>query len=309
MPIRHLSEIVTRARDIGPVIFAVAASEDDTVLHALAQAEALGIARAILVGNRERISGICEVQGLALHPIEVVHESVATESAKVAARLVGTGKAHCLMKGLVGTADFMRGILAPESQLFTGGLLSHVALLESPLMDRLLLSTDGAVTIYPSLEEKIQLVRNMLTVTRVLGLERPRIAVLAAIEKVYDKMISTKDAAALSAMARDGAFDEAIVDGPLGFDNAVSRRAATHKGITSEVAGRADGLICPDLESAIMVVKSAVYLGGVNNAGVIIGARAPVVLTSRADTQDTKLVSMALACLLVQSNKSEPGST
>jgi phosphate butyryltransferase len=299
MTIRHLTEIVTQAREFGTTTFAVAAPEDESVLRALEQARAMGIARAILIGNRRRILSICEAEGLTLHQGEtIVDIPGAAESARAAARLVGDGEARCLMKGLVGTVDFLRGVLARDSKLRTGQLLSHVALVESPLLDRLLLSTDGAVTISPSFEEKIALIRNMLEVTRVLGLERPKIAVLAAIEKVYDNIVATKDAGKLVAMGREGAFDEAVVDGPLGVDGALSLRAAEQKGILSEVAGRADGLICPDLESANAVVKAAIYLGGVKNAGVVVGARSPIVLTSRSDTAETKLTSIALACLM-----------
>lgn len=302
MPIRHLSEIVAQARRIGPVTVAIAAAEDQTVLAALAEAEKLGIARAILIGDGRRIDAIYQAAKLVPNALRVVHEPDPVQSARIAARLVGSGEADCLMKGLVHTSDFMRAVLSHESQLSAGKLLSHVGLLESPLMGRILLFTDGAVTIYPSFDDKVQLIHNLLPVTRVLGLAHPRIAVLAAIESVYDRMISTKDAARLAAMGLKGGFAEGIVDGPLGLDIAVSSRAAEHKGVESEVAGRADALVCPDLESAIALGKSAVYLGGVRNGGVVIGATAPIVLTSRSDVHQTKLVSIALAALLARAN-------
>lgn len=303
---KRLEDIVWRARNLGPLNIAVVAADDEVVLRAVAEAQRLEIARPVLVGDERRIYTMCKELGLKLQPLQIVHEPSAEASAMKAARLVGSGDARILMKGLVSTAGFMRGLLARESHLSTGMLLSHVAVLEPPSLKRLLLCTDGAVNIRPSLEDKIQLVKNLLVVANALEMPQPRVAVLAAIESINERIVATGDAAALTALGDKGVFGQAIVDGPLPLDSAVSERAANQKGILGDVAGRADGLVCPDLESAIAVVKAAVYLGGVKNAGVVVGARAPVVLTSRSDTAETKLVSIALARLLAEHVTTEP---
>jgi phosphate butyryltransferase len=298
--IRNFSEIIKRAQEEGPFTVSVASAEDVTVLSALEKAHTLGISHSIVVGNKKEIINLCDKNNIDCGLFEFINELSKSKCASIATRIVKDQEAHCLMKGLVSTADFMKAVLSKENGLSTGRLLSHVALLESPLLDRIILSTDGAINIYPTLEDKAQLIFNLIEVTRILGLKYPRIAVLAAIENVYEKMVSTSDAAKLTDMGNKGVFNEAIIDGPLGFDNAISKRAAEHKKVNSKVAGLADGLVCPDLESAIMVVKAAVYLGGVKNAGVVIGAIAPIVLTSRSDLLETKLVSLATARLLMQ---------
>jgi len=303
--IKKFSDLIAHAQESGPIIVAAASADDVTVLGALAQAQELSICQSILVGNRDKIINICNTDNIDWRSFEIIDQANRFECACIASKIVSAGEANCLMKGSVSTAEFMKAVLSKEYDLLTDRLLSHIALLESPLLGRIILSTDGAINISPSLEDKVQLILNILNVTRILGIEHPHIAVLAAVEYVYEKMVSTMDAAKLVEMSKEGIFNEAILDGPLGFDNAISKRAAEHKNINSEVAGRADGLVCPDLESGIMVVKAAVYLGGVKNAGVVVGARVPIILTSRSDLLETKLVSIATASLLFQNHNNQ----
>jgi len=212
--------------------------------------------------------------------------------------LVKTGEAKLLMKGSLHTDELLHAVLAPGSTLRTGRRLSHVYLLDVPTYPRPLLVTDAAVNIAPSLEEKVDIVQNAVDLAHVMGVAEPKVAVLSAVETVNPKLQSSLDAAALSKMAERGQIRGAIVDGPLAFDNAVSLAAAAEKGIVSKVAGQADILVVPDIEAGNILAKQLIYLAHADAAGIVLGASVPIILTSRADAERTRMASCAVAVLI-----------
>ncbi len=295
-----LAEVIETARGGPRLALFVAGGHDTAALRAIQVALSYGMVDATLVGNRAAIRNACAEVGLEDGQISILDEPDPTAVTRRAAEIVRQREGTCLMKGLVSTADFMRAVLNKQVGLSTGAVLSHVAVVESPALRRLILSTDGAVNIAPTLEQKVGLIHNLLPVAAALGIREPKIACLAAVEIVNPKMPATLDAAELARMGREGAFPGAVVEGPFGFDNAVSPRAAEHKGVRSLVAGQADALVAHDLESAVIVVKSAIYLGGAKTSGIVTGGLRPIVLTSRADTHEAKLASIALAVHLAK---------
>ncbi|MFZ7101909.1 MAG: phosphate butyryltransferase [Peptococcaceae bacterium] len=276
---------------------AVAVAQDEEVLKAVKGAQDLGLARPILVGDEKEIQLAAQKAGLDLKGIAIEHEPLADRAAKKAVALVSSGRANIVMKGLVGTATFLKAVLDKEVGLRTDKILSHVAVFEIPGFDRLLILTDAAINIAPALQDKVKIINNALIVTKAFGIETAKVAPVCAVETVNPDMPATMDAAALSIMAERGQIQGAIIDGPLALDNAVSGEAAEHKNIHSPVAGKADILLCPDIEAGNMTYKALVYLGQGEVAGVIAGAAAPIVLTSRADTYISKLNSIALSLL------------
>lgn len=276
---------------------AVAVAQDEEVLKAIKGAKELGLAEPILVGDEKAIREAATNVGLSLDGVRIEHETKLDLAAKKAVSLVSSGQANIVMKGLIGTSPFLKAVLDKEVGLRTDKILSHVAVFEIPGYDRLLVITDAAMNIAPGLNDKVKIINNALVVTRSLGIEKAKVAPVCAVETVNPDMPATIDAAALTLMSERGQIEGAIIDGPLALDNAISLEAAKHKGITSPVAGHADILLCPDIEAGNMTYKALVYLGNAEVAGVIIGAKAPVVLTSRADTYISKLNSIALSLL------------
>ena len=292
---KSLNEILDLARKIGPKKIAVAAPEDDEVLRALDQAAKEKIIRGILIGNRNNIKKICKEEDINLEDFEIIDEPDGFKASLMCCGLVNQKKAALMMKGLVGTAAFLKAILDKEKGLTTGRLLSHLAVFEIPSYPRLLMLTDVAINIAPDLSEKAQIIQNAVDMAHCLGIQRPFVACIAAIEKINpDKMPSTVDAAALSMMAKRGQIKGAVVDGPFGLDNAVSVEAARIKGIKSEIAGKADILLVPYIESGNVIYKTLTELARAKCAAIVLGARSPVVLTSRADNYETKFISIAL---------------
>lgn len=279
---------------------AVAAAEDEEVLLAVKGMEEQCLANAILVGHEEKIKKIAESVGIDIEKFEIVHEPIPAKAALKAVSLVSTGKASIIMKGLVGTADFLKAVLDKEVGLRTGRVLSHVALFKFSDWDRLLMVTDAAMNITPGLNEKVQIINNALEVSKALGIEPAKVAPICAVETVNSDMNATLEAANLSKMAERGQIKGAIIDGPLALDNAISLEAAAHKGIKSSVAGQADILLMPQIEAGNVFYKAAVYLAKAEAAGVIVGAAAPVVLTSRADSYEAKINSLAISLLMAQ---------
>ncbi|MFZ5942797.1 MAG: phosphate butyryltransferase [Bacillota bacterium] len=276
---------------------AVAAAQDDEVLKALKGAKEMGLAEPILVGDREAIKEAAHSVEFDLSGINIEHETKVELAAKKAVALVSSGQASIVMKGLVGTSPFLKAVLDKEVGLRTDKILSHVAVFEVPGYDRLLVLTDAAMNIAPGITEKVKIINNAVIVTKALGIDTAKIAPICAVETVNPDMPATMEAAALTLMGERGQIKGAIIDGPLALDNAVSIEAAQHKGIKSPVAGQADILLCPDIEAGNMTYKALVYLGGAQVAGVIIGASAPIVLTSRADSYISKINSIALSLL------------
>ncbi len=252
-------------------------------------------------GDIDEIEKVADGIGLKLDPkfIELVDEKDIVGACRTAVRLVSTGKADYLMKGLVGTSTFLKQVLNAEYGLRTGRILSHLACIDVKGYDRLLFITDGGINISPTLEEKKVILQNAVDLVSSIGVSRPKVAILAAVEQVNPKMEATLHGAMLTKMADRGQIKNADVDGPFALDNAVSKKAAEHKGISSPVAGEADILLVPNIESGNLMAKSITFLGGGTMAGLVLGAKAPIVLTSRADDKETKLTSMALGALSV----------
>ena len=292
---KTLDDILTLAKKTGPKKVAVAQAEDEEVLRALEQARKEGMVEAVLVGRREKIEELASGNGIDLGKFELRQETDGFSAAAACCELVNRGEAHFLMKGLVSTAQFMKAILDKERGLATGRLLSHVAVFEISRYPKLLMVTDAAINIAPTLMEKAQIIRNAVGVAHSLGTKLPKVACLAAVEKVYpDKMPATLDCAALSMMAKRGQIKGAVVDGPFGLDNAVSEESARVKGVTSEMAGKVDVLLCPNVEAGNALYKTLTAFADARCAAILVGTKAPVVLTSRADSHETKFVSIAL---------------
>ena len=257
-----------------------------------------GIAVPILVGDKESIERISESIGFDIDGIEIIDEKDSALAARKATSLVSSGQAQVLMKGLIDTSVLMKQVLDPEIGLRTGSVISHVAVFDVPTYHKVFIVTDAAMIIAPDLNQKKQLIENAVKLAHAIDIPNPKVAVLAAKEKVSDKMEATVHAKALTDMNRAGEISGCIVDGPLALDNAVSKESARIKGIDSEVAGDADILLAPDIEAGNILYKSLSFLGNAKSAGLIVGTSKPIVLTSRADSEETKLNSIVLAILM-----------
>lgn len=274
---------------------------DEAALASAIEAATQGLIEPILVGPVARIRSAARQAGLDIAPYRLVDVPHSHAAAAQAVSMVKSGEAKLLMKGSLHTDELMHAVLA-EASLRTGRRVSHVYLMDVPGYDHLLLVTDAAVNIAPALAEKRDIIQNAIDLARVLGIAMPKVAVLSAVETVNPAIPSTLDAAALCKMAERGQITGGIVDGPLGFDNAISPVAAREKGIHSGVAGMADILVVPDLESGNMLAKQLTFLAGADAAGVVMGARVPIILASRADAPRTRIASCVVAVLLAQAN-------
>lgn len=287
-----------------PVKLAVAVAQDPLVLEAVAKAQELGMVEPILTGDREAIRHYAKTLGIHVADDCILDEPDEIKAAAQAVQLVHEGQADTLMKGYIHTDDFLRAILNKEKGLRLNSLMSHVFLYEDPQRHKLLFVTDAAMNINPDLAAKAQIILNCLFLTSLLGVDTPKVGILSAVEVVNPKMSSTTDAAVLAKMGERGQFSVPCrIDGPFALDNAISIRAAKHKKIESPVAGNADVLVVPNIESGNMLVKSFVYMAGGRVAGVLVGAKAPVVLTSRADTPEARLLSIACAVQMLGVNR------
>ena len=281
-----------------PLVAAVAYPCDVSALAPVAEAAAAGLLAPILIGPAEAIRRAAEGARLDVAAFRLVEAPDAVAAAVRAVELVRDGEAAALMKGSLHTDVLLRAVLAPDAGLCTGRRLSHVYIMDVPTYPRPLLVTDAAVNIAPDLVQKRDIVQNAIDLARAMGIATPRVAILSAVETVNPQLRSTLDAAALCKMADRGQISGGLVDGPLAFDNAVSPTAAAEKGIVSPVAGQADILVAPDLEAGNMLAKQLSFLAGADAAGVVLGARVPIILTSRADSERTRLASCAVAALL-----------
>lgn len=294
---KKLVELLDKAKTFGKKIVAVAAADDDVVLNAVEMARKEGIIEAILFGNGEKIAKAAREVNVDLSHYEVVDSQTPADDA---VKAVVSGKADFVMKGNIQTGNLMKAVLKDEYDLKTGRTMSLVSVFETPLYHKLLVVTDAGMTIAPDLDQKVHLIENaVLVCKKAIGTEKPKVAVLGAIEVVNPKMEATIHASILSKMNERGQIKGCIVDGPFALDNAVSKEAAEHKGIVSPVAGDADILLMPDIEAGNIFYKSMIFLAGGKVASCIIGAKCPVALTSRADSDETKLLSLALTCLMV----------
>ena len=298
MPIRTFSELLEAARAKGPKRIAVAAGHQSEVMLAGLDAEKAGLAEVILVGDGGEIQRIARTENFDISRMEVIHKPQPHEAAYEVMRLVSQGQADIAMKGKVETSEFLRAALSKELGLRTGRLYTHVAAFEIPSFDRLIFISDAGVVVAPDLEQKVQIVQNAIHVAHALGINLPRVAILAATEVVNPKVPTTLDAASLSKMADRGQIQGGLVDGPLALDNAISPESARIKGVKSEVAGYADILITPDIEAGNVLAKAITYFAEGQMAGVVVGARCPLIVTSRSDARPAKLISIALGVLL-----------
>lgn len=276
----------------------IAAAEDEAVLLAVKNAVNEGIIEPILVGNKSKIEEYCKIINFDISAFTVIAENDPNESAQIAVSFVKENKAQLLMKGFVSTAALLKAVLDKEKGLKKSPVLSHVALFETPFYQKLLGVTDAAMNIAPTLDEKISIINNAAGIYHKLGCKTPKVAMVCPVETVSTKIESTQQAAILSTMSYRQQIKGCIIDGPLALDNAVSKEAAKHKGIISEVAGDADILAVHDIDAGNVLYKCLLFLGGAKTAAVIVGASVPIVLTSRADTDENKLYSIALATLL-----------
>ncbi|HDR5275295.1 phosphate butyryltransferase [Bacillus thuringiensis] len=275
---------------------AVAVAEDHEVIEAVAKAIKLQLAQFRLYGNQEKIMGMLQEHGLQTSEhVEVIAAMSNAEAAELSVKAVRNGEADVLMKGNIPTANILKAVLNKEWGLRKGSVLSHVAAFEVPNYDRLIFVTDAAMNIAPDVTQKAAIIQNTVEVTRAIGIDLPKVAPIAAVEVVNPAMQATIDAAMLTQMNRRGQIKDCIVDGPLALDNAVSQIAAEHKGIVSDVAGKADILLVPTIEAGNVLYKSLVYFADAKVGAMIAGAKAPIVLTSRADSAETKVYSLALA--------------
>lgn len=290
---KTFEEMIRQAEARPKARLSVAVAQDEEVLKALKQA--LPLVQPVLVGDGELISQLAREIGLDLTEAEIVDVKDNTaEAADTAVKLVAEGEADFVMKGLVGTATALRALLKEEYGLRKAKLLSHLSVFDLKALNRLIIMSDGAMNIAPDLEDKVQILKNAIPVAHAIGIERPRVAPLAAVEVVNPKMPATLDAAALSKMADRGQIQGAVVDGPLAFDNAINAEAAKHKGIDSPVAGKADILLVPDIEAGNILYKTLTNFVEMRSASIVVGAKVPMVLTSRADDYMTKYYSIAL---------------
>ena len=292
--------ILARAAGGDPVATAIVHPVDDASLRAALDAAAAGLIVPVLVGPAARIQAVAAVAGLDIAAFRLIDAPDAPAAAAWAVALVRAGEVAMLMKGDLHTDDLMHAVVAPQTGLRTARHISHAYLMDIPDYPRPLLLTDVAINIAPTLAEKVSIVQNAIDFAHVMGIAQPRVAILAAVETLSARLPSTLDAAALCKMADRGQIVGGLLDGPLGLDNAVSEAAAALKGIVSPVAGRADILVVPDLEAGNMLAKQLTFLSGAEAAGVVLGARVPIVLTSRADSASTRLASCALGVLMAR---------
>ncbi|MGN4424454.1 phosphate butyryltransferase [Bacillus cereus group sp. MYBK30-1] len=291
-----LEHLIDQAAGQPKKTVAVAVAEDHEVIEAVAKAIKLQLAQFRLYGNQEKIMGMLQEHGLQTSEhIEMIAAESSAEAAELSVKAVRNGEADVLMKGNIPTANILKAVLNKEWGLRKGSVLSHVAAFEVPNYNRLIFVTDAAMNIAPDVTQKAAITQNTVEVARAIGIELPKVAPIAAVEVVNPAMQATIDAAMLTQMNRRGQIKNCIVDGPLALDNAVSQIAAEHKGIVSDVAGKADILLVPTIEAGNVLYKSLVYFADAKVGAMIAGAKAPIVLTSRADSAETKVYSLALA--------------
>ena len=303
---RRFRDLLSLATGQPPIAVAVAFPCDALSLGAVVEVAALGLVVPILIGPAAKIHAAAVEAEVDIGAFRLIDEPDAEAAALRAVALVRAGDAALLMKGSLDTDILMRAVVAAGAGLRTARRLSHVFLMDVPSYPRPLLITDAAINISPTLEEKRDIVQNAIDLAHVMGIMTPRVAILAAVETINPAMPSTLDAAALCKMADRGQITGGLVEGPLAFDNAVSADAAREKGITSLVAGHADILVVPDLEAGTMLARQLSFLAGAEAAGVVVGARVPIILTSRADSARTRIASCAVAVLMARANAGLP---
>ncbi len=300
-------ELLARCKDMAAVLTAVAHPCDDASLGPVVEAAGAGIITPILVGPAEKIRRAAKESGLDIAPYEVIDAPHSHAAAAKAVELIRLGRAELLMKGSLHTDELMSEVVKRETGLRTARRISHIFVMDVPTYHKVFAITDAAINIFPTLEDKVDILQNAIDFFVALGRSRPKVAILSAVETINPKIPSTIEAAALCKMAERGQIRGAILDGPLAFDNAISAEAARIKRIDSPVAGDPDILLVPDLEAGNMLVKNLTFLSRADGAGVVLGARVPIILTSRADNQRTRMASCAVAALYANARAARAG--
>jgi phosphate acetyltransferase len=295
--------LLVRCKSLEPIPTAVAHPCEATALSGAVEAAGKRLIAPILVGPAARIAATASAAGIELGDLQIIDVPHSNASAAKAVELVREGRAEVLMKGSLHTDELMSAIVARDTGLRTGRRISHVFIMDVPTYHKVLIVTDAAINIAPALEDKVDICQNAIDLAISLGLEKPKVAILAAVETVTSKMPATIDAAALCKMAERGQITGGILDGPLAFDNAISKQAAQTKGIRSDVAGDPDILLAPDLEAGNILAKQLSFLANADGAGLVLGARVPVILTSRADNVRSRIASCAVAMLVAHARR------
>ncbi|MFO7790311.1 MAG: bifunctional enoyl-CoA hydratase/phosphate acetyltransferase [Bacteroidales bacterium] len=298
MALKKLDALTEIAKQKETRRMVVAAAADAHVLAAVKEAMDSDIVSPVLIGDAEKIKSVVEEIDMDAAKIEIVHEPDDKKACQRAVKLIREGKAEVLMKGLVATAVILKAVLDKEYGLRKGSTLSHFALFESPYYHKLLGVTDAAMNVAPEFKDKVAIVNNAVEAMRGIGVKTPKVAILGPVETVNPKIESTIHASMLTLMNNRNQIKNCVIDGPFAVDNTVSKAACEQKGIVSEVGGDADILVAPELNAANILYKTLAFLGGATSAAVIMGAKAPIVLTSRADTERSKLLSIAFAAAM-----------
>jgi phosphotransacetylase len=296
-------QLLVRCRGLDPVPTAVVYPCEATALAGAVEAAEHGLITPIYVGPTDRIKEVAATSGIELGSAQIVDAPDSHAAATKAVELVRLGKAELLMKGSLHTDELLAAVVARDSGMRTGRRISHVFIMDVPTYHKVLIVTDAAINIAPTLEEKVDICQNAIDLAITLGVQRPKLAILAAVETVNSKMSATLDAAALCKMAERGQIKGAVLDGPLAFDNAISKEAAQTKGIESAVAGDPDILLTPDLEAGNILAKLLSYLAKADSAGLVLGARVPIILTSRSDSVRARIASCAVAMLAAHARR------
>ena len=291
-------QFLERCKELPAIPTAVVWPLSSVALRGSVEAAVEGLIEPTLIGDEAEIKALAAKMSLDISACSILQADTETKAAQLGAAMCRSGNARAMMKGSLHTDELMRAVMQRDTGLRTSRRISHVFIMDTPAYARTLLITDAAININPELEDKIHIVQNAIDLAHALGIPEPKVALLSAVETVNPKIKSTLEAAALCKMADRGQITGGILDGPLAFDTAVSQKAAGIKGLVSPVTGLADILVVPDLESGNMLAKQLEYLGGAQLAGIVLGARVPIILTSRADSAKTRLTSCAVAMLL-----------
>lgn len=295
--------LIARCKTLSPTPTAVAHPCDENSLRGAVEAAEMGILQPILVGPRSKIEAVAGQFGLDISKFELVDVPHSVAAAEAAVQLAREGRAELLMKGSLHTDELMAAVVRSGTGLRTARRISHCFIMDVPSLDRAIFVTDAAINIFPSMEDKMHIIQNAIDLAHSLGIEQPKVAILSAMETINPKLQSTIEAGALCKMADRGQITGGILDGPLALDNAVDLNAAKIKKIESPVAGKADILVVPDLEAGNMLAKSLSFMADADAAGIVLGARVPIILTSRADSVLTRLASCAVAALVAQARR------
>jgi len=302
---QRYQRLITRAKNLEQMITAVAHPCDQSSLEGAINAAEMGLIRPILIGPKAKIAGVAQAFNLDISPYECVDVPHSHAAAAKAVEMVREGRAEALMKGSLHTDELMGAVVQRETGLRTNRRISHCFVMDVPALDQALIITDAAVNIFPTLQDKVDIIQNAIDLAHALGRKSPKVAILSAMETVNPGVPSTIEAAALCKMADRGQITGGILDGPLALDNAIDLTAAKIKKIDSPVAGQADILVVPDLEAGNMLAKSLTFMANADAAGIVLGARVPIILTSRADSLIARLASCAVAALVAAARRQD----